>query len=167
MQMAEAFQRAREGVLAALKSTSQVLRGMQDEDHMKQHHLLRPKIPSFIRLKQFIREYAMVDILGKPEPLILRLTGWDDDQNDNSQFTVFLSTSDKYPDEANCQCNFRNQRRIDFTLKGAKSKAAKSGSEQPDNKQVKFDKQMLFICLEHSHDTQIRATVQFGADSSN
>ena len=51
IQMAEAMKRAREGILAALKSTSKVLRGMQDEHDNKMHYLLRPKAPSIIKLK--------------------------------------------------------------------------------------------------------------------
>ena len=93
----------------------------------------------------------------------MRISGWDDDSSANSQFTVFLSTSEKYPDEANCQCAFKNERRIDFRL----ASNGKAAGEPGGGDQHKFSKQTLYVCLEHSHDAQIRVSVQFGADSAS
>lgn len=48
-------------------------------------------------MKNFIREYGIIDIFGKLEPITIRIQG----PKENNLF-VFLSTSEKYPNEDNC-----------------------------------------------------------------
>lgn len=49
-----------------------------------------------IPMKVFIKEYAQIDIRGKLEPAIVKLSGWKEDIN------VYMSTSERFPDAHNC-----------------------------------------------------------------
>lgn len=87
-------------------------------------------------MKSYIKEYFQIDIFGKIQPVIIRLTGTKDD------FCAYVSTSDKYPEEQNCQQTFRNTRKIEFYVNGNKDQQAGK----------KLYVQSLYICMESGQD---------------
>ena len=90
--------KTKEDILAALKNTSMVLRDLQDEQWNKQHHQIKTQAPSYIQMKTFVREYVHIDINGKLQPITIKASGYKD-----NNLIMFLSTSEKFPNEANCQ----------------------------------------------------------------
>ena len=67
-----------------------------------------------------------------------------------------MSTSDKYPDESNCQQTFKNTRKIEFYVNGNKDQQAGK----------KLYVQTLFICMESGQDVLARASVTFGPEDT-
>lgn len=99
-------------------------------------------------MKIFIQEYAQIDIWGKLEPAIIKLSGWRDDLN------VYLSTSERYPNAQNCQAFATNQSKVEFFVRG--------GEHQKEN--FKFQKTQLFLCFESSMEVTLKVVVSFGGE---
>ena len=104
----EAKRKVRDQYLSALKNTSLVLTDMKDQPENKSVHYLKSHIPQMIPMKVFILEYAQIDIWGKLEPAIIKISGWREDLN------VYMSTSEKYPNATNCQATSSNEGKIEF-----------------------------------------------------
>ena len=96
---------AKNDILKAMKKTETMLVPFSDRPAAKEHFNLKPSKPAIFGLKQFIREYAQVDLQGKPEPMIVRINGL---SSHNEYFQVLLSTSDKFPDEENKRISYKN-----------------------------------------------------------
>ena len=61
----------------------------------KDHLILKHTAPLSVIVKPFVKEYVVIDILGKPQPVILRLSG------NRGDITVAVSNTNKYPDDVN------------------------------------------------------------------
>jgi hypothetical protein len=48
-------------------------------------------------MKAFVREFAQIDVLGKLQPITIKTSG-----NKDNNLLLFLSASQKYPNEMNC-----------------------------------------------------------------
>ena len=63
----------------------------------------------------FVKSYVMVNILEKPEPLIIKVQGV---PRDAKIFNVFLSTREQFPNDQNNTIWYKNQRRMEFFIRG-------------------------------------------------
>lgn len=112
--MEKSIKNARADIQKALKKTCQVLNDYADDPKMKQLIVIKPQAAVAVQMKPYVKEYFQIDIFGKLQPVIIRLTGTKDD------FAVYASTSDKYPEETSCQQTFKNTRKIEFYINGNK-----------------------------------------------
>ena len=125
-----------------------MLTELVDEPENKNIYYLKSHMPSHLPMKVFIKEYAQIDIWGKLEPAIIKLSGWRDDLN------VYISTSERYPDAKNCQAFATNQNKIEFYVRG--------GAHSRES--FKFQKTHLFICFESSLEVSLKVLVSFGGE---
>ena len=102
-------------------------------------------MPASIALNPYIKEYIEIDILGKLQPCNIRFLGMRD------VFNVYLSTSEAFPDET--ATTHKGQRLITF-------------STSSDDKDTKFTRSSLYLCIESGTSVAIKATVAFGPDQN-
>ena len=87
-------------LLDVLKQGVNTLADMKDSEKFKQIQFLKPTGPVFLPLKTFIREFFVVDVLNKQEPLTIKIQS-------GENINVYLSLVDKYPNEANAQTIYK------------------------------------------------------------
>ena len=142
----KSFARTKKQVLECLKKTHGVLMDLHDRPSMKQHLGLKPAAPLFLRVKPFVKEFLQIEIFNKLEPAVLRIGGL------KEETSVYLSTNEAYPDSANCQSIHLNKKRIEFT------------SAQGKERNAKFTRQFLYVCVESSNEIDLKVTISFGND---
>ena len=106
--------------------------------------MIKPAFPVDIKLKMFVKQYAIVNINDKPEPLIIKVQGV---PSDVKIFNVFLSTSQQFPNEKNNTIVYRNKRRMEFYIRGGSLPITKKDEKQEPSI-VKFTKKDAFIAFE-------------------
>lgn len=164
---------AKNDILMAMKKTETMLVPFSDRPGGKEHFLLKPSKPAQMRLKQFIREYAQIDVQGKSEPMIVRIHGI---SSHNEHFQVLLSTGDKFPDESNTKICYKNQGKFEFYIQGQPKEQKEEGSDANADAMrttgSKFDKSEIvkfaiphvYLAFESSLEADIRVSVVFGQE---
>ena len=69
----------------------------------KEHHNLKHTAALTIMMEPYVREYIVIDIMNKPQPAIIRISG------NRGDITLYASNATKYPDESQNQQCFKNE----------------------------------------------------------
>lgn len=146
--MQKEMRKTKDEIQRALKDTHTTLYDAKDHPRNKKHFTLKPSMAASINLNPYVKEYIEVDIYGRYQPCIIRFLGIRD------VFNVYLSTSEAFPDET--ATAHHGQRLIAFSTTGANA----------NDKDAKFTRSSLYLCLESSSAVNVKATVAFGHDQN-
>ena len=100
--MREHIAKAKSDIKRALKNTSMVLQDLQDNQSSRAHLVLKPNCPVSFPIKQYIKQFMVVDIFMRSQPAIIRVNGC------RGEMAVYVSSNNQFPDEDNNQTCFRN-----------------------------------------------------------